>query len=58
MKHIALTRIITVSLLLSILSLQTACIVYHGKDNGKHKGWYKGSRHPGNSHSNHGGNKH
>jgi len=58
MKPLTFTRAFTIAALFGILSLQTACIVYHSKDNGKHKGWHKGSHHPGNSHSKKGGNKH
>lgn len=51
MKITKLSRALVVILLIHVLSLQTACIVYHTKDQGKHKGWRKGPAHPGNSHN-------
>jgi hypothetical protein len=45
-KTIAIFIVLTV-----FLFSNSSCVVYHKKNNGKHKGWYKNPKNPHNPHS-------
>jgi hypothetical protein len=44
MKTRTLFRISSIILLSIFLMGQTSCVVFYKKDNGKHKGWFKGPK--------------
>lgn len=46
MKTLLTFRFTAIIIVMGLLMSQTSCLVFHRKDNGNHKGWFKNSNNP------------